>query len=401
MSLAVIKNEISFARTGLGFVLSLLLFIPLNFTVGQVSGKPLDIVPADILLCMLFPFVFMLPKMNKRVYLGYTWIIFFYFSACLVGVFLSVAFEDGGEASVASFLRPSRTFFLYFSGVCFFQICGQSSERILSVTAAFVVVLIFFSDVFFNPLFPSPRWGGYLGDMEVYGFPNSPGFLYVVFFAFIVTLAKHNKMYLLVAGVSALTIILLSSRNSMASLFLLVVVLCYFRVVKLWIIALSVVAIMVFLADAGLNLNLLSSKFDRTLSDGVLYGRDYVWQDVLGLALDRPVFGYGFEPLSFNYSKHDTAHNQYIEYFYKSGLIGFLLVALLWGYIILTFNRARVASNGFVKDFYAAIFSVILVALLSNIAQPNFSYTVTQGVFVFVAGVSNCRLFYKNQLRNE
>ena len=106
--------------------------------------------------------------------------------------------------------------------------------------------------------------------------------LYVIFFSLIMVLLKHNKIYFFVAGVSALTIILLSSRNSMISLFLLVMALSYFRVVKLWLVVLSVVAITIFLADAGLNLNLLSSKFDRTLSDGVLYGRDYVWQDVLG-----------------------------------------------------------------------------------------------------------------------
>jgi len=401
MSFASLKNEVSCARVGLGGVLSLLLLIPLNFTVGQISGKPLDIVPADILLLLFFPFVIMLSRINSEIYARYSWVMFFYFFACLLGVFLNVLFEGGGIASVASFLRPARTFFLFFSGVCFFLICRDFSERIVAWSAALVALLIFASDVFFNPLFPSPRWGGYFGSMEVYGFPNSPGFLYVVFFALIVALAKHNKMYLFVAGISALTIILLSSRNSMASLFLLVLALSYFRVVKLWFVALSVVAIAVFLADAGLNLNLLSSKFDRTLSDGVLYGRDYVWQDVLGLALDRPLFGYGFEPLSFNYSKHDTAHNQYIEYFYKSGLIGFLLVGLLWGYIVFAYNRARVVSSGFVRDFYAAILSVILVALFSNIAQPNFSYTVTQGVFVFVAGISSCRLFYKPQLRNE
>ena len=395
-----VSGSLSSARVVVGVVICLLLFIPLNFTVGQISGKPLDIVPADLLLLMFFPFVLVFQRIEARVYSGYAWIIFLYFTACLVGVFLSVAFSDGGAASVASFLRPSRTFFLFFSGVCFFLICGERSERIFSFSAALVALLIFLSDVFFNPMFPSPRWGGYLGGMEVYGFPNSPGFLYVIFFSLIMVLLKHNKIYFFVAGVSALTIILLSSRNSMISLFLLVMALSYFRVVKLWLVVLSVVAITIFLADAGLNLNLLSSKFDRTLSDGVLYGRDYVWQDVLGLALDRPIFGYGFEPLSFNYSKHDTAHNQYIEYFYKSGLVGFLLVSALWGYVIYIYNKARVASDGFVRDFYAAIFSVIVVALFSNIAQPNFSYTITQGVFVFVAGISSCRLFYKPRLRN-
>lgn len=385
----------------IAFLALLALFVPVSINAGSFSGKPLDFVLSDFFL-ILFPFGFYAVFKGGLSGLGirYTAAIFLYLFLCVFIILVSQSWNDGGLSSIASFLRAYRPFFAFYVGFLVLKLSQGRAESWSVLLSIFLVWTIFISDVLFNHRFPNPRWGGYFFSFDVYGFPNSPAFFYVVVLSIILAACLSRGVSRSASLVSAvllsLIIIFVGSRNAIASLVLLFVFLAMLGYVRTkYIIYLSPLggAAIFFVAWLQVDMTLLQNKAERSVSEGTLYGRANVWNDVLELVLEKPLFGYAFEPLSMNYADHGTAHNQYIEYLYKTGALGLLASCLIWFIVAMCFWRAaRFYRGEFLGVFYGAILCAFLVCIFSNLAQPNLTYTITQYFFVFYAGMAWCRI---------
>ena len=380
----------------IAFFALLTLFIPVNINAGSFAGKPLDFVLSDFFLAFFPVGLYVLLKDGMGgVASRYTASVFLYFLLCVFIILSSQSWNDGGWASVASFFRA-------------FRWSKGSLEKWAVWFSIALVWVVFFSDLLFNHRFPSPRWGGYFLSYEVYGFPNSPAFFYVVVLSIIVasclSLGKQG-LSLVSAVLLSLIIVFVGSRNAIASLTLLFLFFAVFGYVRfkymIYAIPLGGAALF-FTSWLQVDTTILENKASRSLSEGALYGREHVWQDVLNLVLQKPLLGYAFEPLSLNYADHGTAHNQYIEYLYKTGALGFLASVVVWYFVAKSFWLAsRVYRGEFLGFFYGCLFCAFLVSVFSNLAQPNFTYTITQYFFVFYAGTAWCRVRFLREIGNE
>lgn len=383
------------------FIFTFLVFIPLNITVAYVSGKPVDLVAADVML-VFFPFAFALYLKSKPGVIAkkYSIAIYVYFLFCLFDILMSQSWNDGGWSSLASFLRAFRPFFVFYIAYIIFSFSRGRAELWATYFSLLLALTLFLSDIFFNSRFPAPRWGGLIFNLPVYGFPNSPGFFYVVVVSILIfscfSYGRKKILFIVPMILMCTTVVFLGSRNAIASLFVLVSLLFLFKYLEkkyiLMIAPLFLVASYVSLS-INVDMTILENKASRTASEGIFYGREEVWEDVAELVLSKPILGYAFEPLSINYSEHGTAHNQYIEYLYKTGILGFFIVAFIWFYIGKSYFLASLRFEGTYEGaFYGFLFCAFLTSLLSNAAQPNFTYTVTQYFFVFFSGLAVARI---------
>lgn len=388
----------------------LALFVPINISAGSFSGKPLDFVLSDMFM-LLFPvgFYFLVSRGLTGIAYCYTAAIFLYFFVCVLIILFSQSWNDGGWASVASFLRAFRPFLAFYVGYIVLRWSGFALEKWSVYIAVVFVWVIFLSDLIFNHRFPLPRWGGLFFGLDVYGFPNSPAFFYVAVLSIVVSaclsLKNYQVLFLMSAVLMSMIVIFVGSRNAIVSLLLLFFFLFLRGHIKLKYLMYFlpfVIGAAVFVSWMQVDTAILEVKASRTIDEGVFYGREDVWRDVLELVVQRPLLGYAFEPLSLNYSSHGTAHNQYIEYMYKTGFLGFLVLLVIWFFIGKSlWYASKVYSGSFLGVFYGALFCVFLVAVFSNLAQPNFTYTITQYFFVFYAGAAWSRIRRLREAENE
>lgn len=388
------------------YLLVLLVFAPVNFTAGYLGGKPLDFVPADLLLLLVPLVVFYLGRFKRdRLVKSYTLALSLYLLYCVFDILVLQFQGEGGLLSTASFVRAIRPFALFYVGFMLFSWSRGRAERWALQAALALAVILLLSDMAYSPHFPNPRWGGYFLGAEVYGFPNSPGFFYVVTFCILLSEATrtgaNRVLYGPVAALAALIVVFVGSRNALASILMAVALLLYFRYLdRRYIFGLVPLMVAGFFVTsaAEVDMGMLATKAQRTMDEGVLYGRLGVWGDVLGVVMERPLLGYGFEPLTENYAYHGTAHNQYIEYLYKTGIVGTILVGFVWFSVYRALVTAsRHARGGQERRFYAFMAVAFLACLLSNFAQPNLSYSITQTLFVFFAGVAAARVNRQNR----
>ena len=79
-------------------------------------------------------------------------------------------------------------------------------------------------------------------------------------------------------------------------------------------------------------------------------------------------------------------------------MLGMISVAFVW---FMVFRAYYVASKhplgGSERRFYAFLLAAFVACLVSNFAQPNLSYSVTQSFFVFFAGVASARVALLNR----
>jgi O-antigen ligase len=86
-----------------------------------------------------------------------------------------------------------------------------------------------------------------------------------------------------------------------------------------------------------------------------------------------------------NFGTHGTPHNQYLEVWFKTGLVG-----LLWYLSIIVLGAARVwKSRTFLSEDLCpkSLYVMLVLVLVSNFAQPNLSYSPTGNLVFLIFGV--------------
>jgi O-antigen ligase len=382
------------------FFMVAFIILPLNLTLTYLYNKPDDLVFSDLLLLFL-PFAYFAIKDAPldNLLRGYTISLVVYLIYCSALIYFEHDINSNVGLSILSFLRATRPFLLFYIGYLAYTWSEGKVERWTCYLVLVLTVVLFVSNIFFNHAFPNPRWGGYFFQKKVYGFPNSAGSYYVVCLAILIFGSKYLKerswAFILGTLIMSLTIVFIGSRNAIAALLLLFAFLFLFSLINrkhiLWLIPLMTLS-MHLIKISHMNLALMESKVRRTLGVGVFYGRSNIWSDTLNIIHDKFLFGYGFEPLSLHYNLHTSTHNQYLEYIYKSGFIGSLFIINLWLYVIRSYFSASKVKNDEYSSFYAFLFCGFLVVLISNMAQSNLTYTITQSFFIFFAGVAVARI---------
>lgn len=388
-------------RSFLCFLLVFLVFVPLNLTLGTVGGKPLDFVPSDLLFLLLpLSLSFLKDGGRSQLVRQYTLWLYVYLTYCIAEIlFLTDYRHDRALLSLLSFFRAIRPFFLFYIGYMVHFWSQGKIEKWSCSCAMLMSFSLFISDIIFSPRFPNPRWGGALWGLEPYGFPNSPAFFYVVCLAVllfsVVKKQQKNPLFIIALILLGSTIIFTGSRNALVSFVVLLLWLFFVNCIdrKYIVVLFPLIGVGIYIINmVEIDLTILTSKAERTETEGLMYGRTDVWESALSLVLEKPLFGYAFEGIENSNFDFGTTHNQYIEYLYKTGLFGTLLIAMIWAQIGKSFYFLSRKFRPLESGYYEFLFAAFVTALVSNMAQPNFTYTVTQAFFVFFAGVAAARL---------
>ncbi|WP_066358636.1 O-antigen ligase family protein [Aliarcobacter cryaerophilus] len=133
--------------------------------------------------------------------------------------------------------------------------------------------------------------------------------------------------------------------------------------------------------------NAVERRIDKTISNNdPSSGRFTIWAEALELIEKKPFFGYMFEPFSIYYLGHDTPHQQYLEIFYKSGVIGLILYFSLT--VISFFYLYKYKDYlGEFKDLCKMFLVGVVILSIRNMTQPNFTYSLTGNLMFFIFGL--------------
>lgn len=370
---------------------------PLALDFGSVGANPVLFAISN--LALLYPLT-ILRKKSIHTDVISTLIYPFYF--ILFGIFISIL--KGGSVStlfsMASFTLPILHIFV---GACF-----ASNKKNMNFSYAYfgyaIIILtfiLFASDLMFGS-FPrgcgyEGRWGGCIGRLEVYGFPNaSMNYLAVASVFLGVFITRTTKIYIRNLAILSLLmigfIVLLSlSRSAVLVYFISLSFIAFARWGPrvLFVIIILALLIIFFINDI-LNSFVISGLINRmqsALDSGdITTGRIGIWKEALILIYENPLFGKGFEAFS-NFSDYGTAHQQFIEVLYKVGAFGFFIyffpLAKSWVASMKYFRKKsqstsvsdKILANGFVTCVLAA-----------SLFQPAISYQTLGNIIYFSAG---------------
>ncbi len=387
--------------------LTLILIFPVAIRLGNYAGKPIDIVASDALFpfTLLLLFIFYKVKTIKR---RDAFFIHLLLLACIYYVGLGAVgtlFFHHQFIAIISAIRFSKSLLLGIVGV--FLLPQKSHRRfakaLLAVIAVYPVVLLL-SDIVFNPKFPRTRLGGWFGSYQIYGFPNSAALMGVVLSCFLLLfILTANRKRHLFHLLSLLLYVILSvmslSRNAviaevtaLTSSYFLIKKRIYAMFIILFI-GISLYSLWGYLLEVDYFYAMqqsLINRFLRTLEQTEdMSGRLVIWEETLELIQDKPLLGYMFEPFSYYHRGHDTPHQQYLEIFYKSGIIGFFLYMGLFVYgLRVCYQVHKIHTEVKVRWMAGGTFLAGIVIGVSNFFQPNLSYSLTANFFWFMVGLN-------------
>jgi O-antigen ligase len=377
------------------FILWALYFLPLSITLGYVGDKPVDFVASDLLLLLLPIWFVMLPHLPSRFGLA---IIF-------LGYFLAVgfagAFGSGGSMeNILSSVTFSLPFLHIFIGGFAFNRWGWDFVRPAPLVFAIVVLLIFVSDILFGS-FPrgcgvEGRWGGCFLNIEVYGFVNSStGYLAVVsgiLYVGYIAASRLSGRALMISSISALFFIIPMSLSRSATVTFFFIFLVGIFAIGRWIAAAGVLFASLFLPvavplleDSVIGRGITSRVASGIDRGDIASGRFEIWRETLALIQDAPLFGYKFGFFS-NFSFFGTAHNQYLEVMFKSGIIGF---AIYFSFLIYIFSRFVLIHGdyGLRKGVMVCAVGLFAGMLINSFSQPLMNYSVMANLIFLAAGI--------------
>lgn len=392
-------------KTGGSYWLLLVHFfmlLPLALPVGTVGGKPVDLVYSDALLVIAFFYMYLVALGEGRVARKHANLMFFalgvsvYFLA--VSVLGAMAFGDTA-IRVLSALRFLKPFLFSCAAYMVYRSMRPTLNDVVSGAAkisVLMVVLLLLSDVFFNSSFPSSRWGGNILGVDVYGFPNSPSVFYAFYVFFSMLALQLTRKYVFVIGVlgGLLLIMFMFSRSGWIAAIILLSIMGVVSSVFSWrafvgyisVSVLMLIMFWVYYEDIIVIIGPWMYKIDTLSGKNItLAGRQDIWRYAVDLILQKPFFGYSFEPFSHYVADFDTPHQQYLEVAYKAGLAG--LFVYLSFYLWLGFQIVRAGISGKlghgskITGFFCL--AIFLAILASNFAQPSISYSVLGNALVF------------------
>lgn len=399
------------------WILAIIVVCPIHSTVARVSGRPIDVVPSDLLLILVpLAYPFLKSRWPKSPGKSVTSAIGrFSFTpalalACIIYmaavVVLGLAFS-GEMIRLLSALKLAKPIGFIFLGLILtswtdlIKLIGLFSRAYAVVVGT--VVMFTLAD----PNFPTCEWGKYFLNFEVSGYPNSS----MTFFAVLVPLliaasdSCNRRSFQWIgrglAAVSAVMVIGSLSRTSTLALFFSTAI--YLAMTGRWKFLIGSAVAFSFLSVVGLGIVGASKKAeivsrpsdriqDRIVKSDEQYdpsnGRFEIWQFVLELAKERPVFGYLFEPLSRHAGDVETAHQQYIEILYKCGGVGLLLYfLLLFSCLMDTRRLLSLTQRGSVAWFQLhAIAGMLVGVTLGNLTQSNLTFSLTGNIVFLIFG---------------
>jgi len=110
--------------------------------------------------------------------------------------------------------------------------------------------------------------------------------------------------------------------------------------------------------------------FDVLGRDTTLTGRTEIWAEVIPLALDRPVLGYGYGGFWVDRTVLGVkeAHSGYVETMLQLGIIGVLLL------LAFCLSFCRETNKSLARDFWSASFGycLLLMLVLHNVSEASF-----------------------------
>ena len=370
---------------------------PLSLFFGEFNGFPIEAVPSDLLIIYLIAQLVKGQKVDRNVMVW--WYLMLYFPAIAFVSYFQDRTGLGTLVSVVNFWLP--TFHLLI-GYLIYQNYGS---KIFSVAAGCFIVLVFIialSDVIFGP-FPrgcgyEGRWGGCIGNIGIYGFPNaSMNFLIslsgLTYYLFLVSKSPIVRFIcvfsiLLLFSISALS----SSKSTLISaLTMLVMALFLFRpfIFSFIIVPISAFFFILFYQQI-LTLPIfsgVSNRVERSLDAGDLStGRIALWIDTLDVVYQRPLFGYQFD-LFTNYGFTGTAHQQYLEILFKSGLIGLLIYLAVFIRSYLTYWKHSSKTEQYSSQI--KLFGLFgFMVFFNNFTQSFTNYSPMGNVCYCLAGMA-------------
>lgn len=391
----------------LSAVVALLYVLPLSLNIGSFGGKPIDLAAPNLLLVVLPFLALKLRSLSALALFGFLLPFLF----LVIGAFSS--FARGGEVEV---ILSTFSFVLPFFHIYVGFIIGRSklgfSFLYISYALSLVIIAIFLSDLVLGD-FPrgcgfQGRWGGCIGQLEVYGFPNSSmNFLAVCSPLLALPLVRKSawlwRLLALLAIVGLAIIVPLSlSRSALLVFSISSVTLLFIILGVLTPLVLAILAIFViFSYEWVISLEIfarIARRIQATIEAGdITTGRLGIWKNALSIWLESPLFGKAFVSFS-NFSKFGTVHQQYLELLYKSGIIGF---AAFFGYIFAVAHRSFKMlkySGCYTKNDQIVFIAFGVCLFVANLFQPAISYQPMGGFLFFAMGVflaKNRQNFYE------
>lgn len=391
-------NRINLINSTLIFIVILLILLPLSLPLGSVGDKPIDLTYSDIFLFLSILYFLCIGRFHvsnneKKIIIMSCFTFLFIIFLGIIGTII----EGGNIVPLLSSLRFSKHILFVLPALVLYKVYQPSSVQ-LSRCAGFVSILIvmvlFLSDIFFNSQFPSSRWGGFVFNMETYGFPNSVVVFYSFYICFILNLLLMDKKILLIPFLLimiAIVFFAFSRSGWIATLIVLIFTLFYGSLQSKKITFFNIVLLFLFAVVFSIFFNTLYPiiepwmyKIDTiTGKDITVSGRDLIWADALNLISEKPIFGYLFFPFSNYVAGYDTPHQQYLEILYKMGMVGFLVYFSYLFYLFIVFVKEGLKGTLFSKHVVVIFTFLTIAILITNFAQPNLSFSLLGNAYIF------------------
>ena len=378
-----------------------LLLLPIGINIFNIYGKPVFFVLSDL---TIFYFIFLIIykssiKINRHHKNFYLIVLISILYQLIIG--FSGTFFDNSLTPLASSIKLAKTHIFFLIGLLSIQMFDEIKLlNIFQRSSVLIIIILLISDIIWGR-FPTPRLGGNFIGLEVYGFPNSAAVFYTILFAFGFTYIWFAKSLNLKISIFILSLIMILiiigtlSRAGFVSLAVFLALVFLLKSKKSFLITfLYVIVFTLFLgyiseyqSDLFHGLNAKVTKFTSGADFSDFHGRGHIWSNCIDLIMTKPFFGFFYEPFS-NYNLQDTPHNQYLEIFYKLGLIGaifYYFPFIYCSYRIFFKNLGREDLLHFtvLRVIYITIFFSIMI---TNMVQPKLSYTPTSSFIYFFSG---------------
>ena len=379
------KNHTAFLA-----VFCFLFILPVAIFSSERGGSPIDLVPSDFLIGLTVVAAIFSKKFYINKKLAKLQLLFVVYAFCLTTI-ASLLIAD--FTLYFSFAKFCKVFLAFFAGQALAEWFGRDAVLRALASAAFLYLLILpFSQFVYHAQF-TPRLGSHFFELPVYGFPNSPS-SYLVFLLCI-ALAQNRAAYSKALLITVVSIFALGSLSRAAALMFLIAFFAFALNTPRRLLATAGAAVPVLALSVGLDLHSalgideifdgIARRVEATEQSGDLTnGRLEIFDLAFRLIADRPVFGYGFRSFS-DFAFHGTPHNQYLEVWFKAGLVGLVLYLLI---IFIATKTIRDSAENMPRDLSAGPYVVMIaLTLIGNFVQPNLSYSMTGNLIFLVIGL--------------
>lgn len=374
-------------------ILAFVYMVPMSINLSSYADKPIDVSVSFIALLFAVFLLMCGATIDRRSFTAV--VVLAYFP--VLGIFSSIV--SGGNINP---ILSSVNFFIPCMHLLAGSVLLKSTDVDIGVvfarTLAAIVLILVLSDVVFGE-FPrgcgyEGRWGGCLGPFPVYGFPNASMGLLAALSPIMILLLGRGPKNSFVATLTMALILLLSilslsrSATLIAGLSAMVFVVCWLGYLR------ALVCILLLAALGGVNWSKMAewpivhgiyARLEHSILAGdVTTGRIGIWSQALDVFWQSPIFGSGFAFFS-DISSYGSAHQQYLEVLYKSGLVGFVIYFGCFAYIIGN-AASEVRRHGSSREKLLVLFLVVFFVSISSVFQSALTYQVLGGLSFFMGG---------------